>query len=162
MTDQYDPIFARVGAEMSVDPALLKAIAISESSLNWMAYRFGRGERRFYQRYIQGKREWETHPYYDQPQIIAASWGLMQLLYTTAVMVGFPREGAWYDLLNPDRNIRLGASYYKLLSDRYGNASSALAAYNAGTARINPETGKFQNQWYVDRVWKFAERCRAA
>jgi soluble lytic murein transglycosylase-like protein len=161
MIDRYDPIFKEIGQEQSIDPALLKGIAISESSLNWMAYRFGRGERRFYQRYIEDKGEWMVHPYYHSPWIIAASWGLMQLMYTTAVLVGFAREGAWHVLLDPATNIRLGASYYKLLSNRYGNASSALAAYNAGVARVDPESGKFQNQWYVDRVWKHAERCRS-
>lgn len=160
MRSEYDRLYEQIGHELNLEPWLLKGVAQAESAQVWMAYRHGAGERRFYKRRIRGKVAWAGHRYYHDPQIIAASWGLMQVMYTTAAECGFPREGDWWDLLDPETNIRLGGRYLKQKCDRYGNISAAVSAYNAGIARIRPEDGKFQNQPYVDRVMRLAERFR--
>lgn len=160
MIDAFDDMFRAVGAEERIEPWLLKAIAIKESSLVPYAYRFGRGERRFYKRRIEGRSDWTGHCYYARPEIIAASWGLMQLLYTTAILVGFPREGHPWDLMdNVRENIRYGARWFRAKRETYGHDSPALAAYNAGSANY-ADSGTFQNQWYVDKVLHYAGQCR--
>jgi len=80
------------------------------------------------------------------------SRGLMQLLDSTAeVLAG--RKLSIQETLNPDMNIDLGVKYIRQNLDRYsGDYPKAIAAYNAGSAKINPNTGKFTNQTYVDKV----------
>ncbi len=60
--------------------------------------------------------------------------GLMQLMPATAIDLAHKR-GYRLDpkqLFNPVVNIELGAMYLKYLVDRFGDARSALIAYNAG------------------------------
>lgn len=160
MCSDYDAIFRSAAAALKVEPAILKAIAMQESGLVWISYRFGKAERRFYRRYILDKPEWTNHRYYSQPQVLSASWGLMQLMYTTAVQMGLPREAPWHVIMEPEMNILLGARYFANQMDRYGNASAAIAAYNAGSPRVVQGTNRFENQAYVDQVWKYVETCR--
>lgn len=160
MCSDYDAIFRSAAATLKVEAAILKAIGMQESGLVWIAYRFGKAERRFYRRYIEGKPEWMKHRYYNEPKVIAASWGMMQLMYTTAVQMGLPREAPWHTIMEPEMNILLGARYFANQMDRYGNVSAAIAAYNAGSPRVIEGTSRFENQDYVDRVWRFVEVCR--
>jgi hypothetical protein len=160
MCAEYDGIFKSAAAMFKVEAAVLKAIAMQESGLVWISYRFGKSERRFYRKYIEGKPEWMKHRYYTEPKVIAASWGLMQIMYTTAVQMGLPREAPWHTIMEPETNILLGARYYANQMDRYGNASAAIAAYNAGSPRVVEGTNRFENQDYVDKVWRFVEVCR--
>lgn len=156
MLNIYDDLYRNIAkAERIQDPWVLKAIAVAESGQDWMAYR---PEPKFFKRYIQGKAGWAGHRYYDQPQIIAASWGLMQVMYTTACELGWEREFCPWDLLKPAANIRTGARLLAQKLDRYGNLSSAVSAYNAGVARI--DGGRYQNQAYVDKVMRLAETVR--
>lgn len=156
----YDSLFAETGKKHGLDPWLIKGVACQESHLQWLAYRHQRGERRFYRRRIEGVQEWIGHPYYHKPELIAASFGLMQLMYTTALMVGFPWDGPWWDLCDPATNIELGATYLRQLIDRYEADSPAISVYNAGALRIRE--GKFENQWYVDKVRRYSEICQDA
>jgi soluble lytic murein transglycosylase len=75
----------------------------------------------------------------------ANAYGLMQLLQGTARQVA--RDSGLKvkakDLYDPEINIRLGLQYLKTLLDQYdGRLYLALAAYNAGTARVD--------QWLQD------------
>lgn len=159
MTDRYDAIF-QANATGIEDWRILKAIAATESSFLETAYRYGDGERRFFRRYIQDKPAWMNHRYYHQPEVLAASFGLMQVIYCTATEHGFPREGDWWDLCDPVVAIEIGANYFKYQFGRYGNISSAIAAYNAGTAFI--DGGRFSNQRYVDKVMLALQGLRGA
>lgn len=158
MTDRYDSLFQAYGKDLE-DWRILKAIAATESSFLETAYRYGDGEKRFFRRYILDKPAWTGHRYYTQPEIIAASFGLMQVLYVTATEHGFPREGDWWMLCSPEESIKVGAAYYLYQFRRYGNISSAIAAYNAGRAFI--DQGRFSNQRYVDTVMRHLTTLRS-
>ena len=65
--------------------------------------------------------------------------GLMQLMYSTAeeiakkVNVDLNEE----NILEPDVNINLGTKYISMLIQKYGNINLALAAYNAGSGKVD-------------------------
>lgn len=66
--------------------------------------------------------------------------GLMQILPSTGREVAAQQGIDWVGpqtLFDPVVNVRLGVAYLKQLSDRYGNTSIALAAYNWGPGRID-------------------------
>jgi soluble lytic murein transglycosylase len=66
--------------------------------------------------------------------------GLMQILPSTgeelAGRYGIPWHGP-QTLFDPVVNVRLGSAYLRELSNRYGELSTALAAYNWGPGRID-------------------------
>jgi len=69
----------------------------------------------------------------QEPQINDASYGLGQLLYSTARLIGF--EGTPQDLYDPSENIELIARYHRRNLEVYGdlNVDQIATAYNAGS-----------------------------
>jgi soluble lytic murein transglycosylase len=66
--------------------------------------------------------------------------GLMQVMPATAVELAARKRIRWNGpttLFDPVVNVRLGVSYLRQLSDRYGRIQIALAAYNWGPGRID-------------------------
>ena len=109
----------------SLDPALIAAIISKESSGDYAA----RGP--------------------------VAEYGLMQIRFTTAQMLGFRGDADL--LLNPSVNVNLGSQYLDWQRRRYLDKPDpvtwAVAGYNAGTAQV--QGGEFTNQGYVDDVIKY-------
>jgi len=68
----------------------------------------------------------------------AGAMGLMQLMPTTATQVAKELKVSFRnsDLLDPDRNIRLGSSFLAGLVQKQGSLALAAAAYNAGPGRV--------------------------
>jgi soluble lytic murein transglycosylase-like protein len=66
--------------------------------------------------------------------------GLMQIVPSTgeelAARLGIRWEGP-HTLFDPTTNVRIGMAYLQQLRDRYGDLSTALAAYNWGPGRID-------------------------
>lgn len=81
--------------------------------------------------------------------IQSTSWGLCQILGSTAYELGFRGWGA--DLCKPDVNLTYACMYLRKHIKRYGkkNVYDIIAAYNAGTAR-KIEKDKYVNQRYVN------------
>ena len=71
----------------------------------------------------------------------AGALGMMQILPTTAKIVASQHKIAYrgtQDLLNPNKNIRLGTTYLKQLLKKFDNNEVlAMAAYNAGPHRVS-------------------------
>lgn len=121
-------------SRQGIAPSLLAAVITQESDGRENAYRY---EPAFYNRYIKGNRDWMRHKYYNQPRVISASYGLCQLMFTTAWQYATPSEReqmiANYNILyNPAFNMELGCRLIKYLWNKYGNRRDVLAAYNAG------------------------------
>lgn len=90
------------------------------------------------------------------PQAIGAAGeiGLMQLMPPTAAQMGY--RGSRSGLFDPRTNIHYGTKYLAWQMKRYRELTTAIAAYNSGTA-VKLPSGKFKNQSYVDKVMHYAE-----
>jgi peptidoglycan lytic transglycosylase len=69
----------------------------------------------------------------------ANAWGLMQLLPVTGKKVAREMKLRRFNtnqLLTPGVNLQLGTRYFRSMVDRFGSFEYALAAYNAGSDRV--------------------------
>lgn len=130
MTTAFDVVIFQKGRSHGIDPYLIKAIVAAESNFDPRAYR-------------------------DEPQIGDASRGLMQLLLGTARWMGYagPPEG----LFDPEVNVEFGTRFLKYLRNYFaGDAGKIISGYNTGPGNVRMDaSGRFTNQAYVDRVWRF-------
>ncbi len=117
------------GARYSVDPTLVMAVIQVESHFNPAA----------------------VNP--SDP-----SYGLMQMLPSTATLLAGRTVSGQELLDNPPLAVDLGAQYLAMGFAKYGNTGDAIAAYNAGVARRNT-AGQYVNSrgdtkvdTYVNRV----------
>ena len=77
--------------------------------------------------------------------------GLMQLLPVTGKKTARELKLGHYNssqLYTPDMNLQLGTHYFKSLVDKFGSFEYALAAYNAGTDRVEDwlAAGNYRDQ----------------
>lgn len=122
-----EPIIQEMAQKYAVEPALIKA-------------------------HIKQESNWDVNASRYEARKGDASWGLMQLLLNTArQMLGQPNLTTT-QLIQPAVNIEAGTKFIAYNLNRFGNMRDAIAAYNAGSPRIDPKTGKYTNQSYVDKV----------
>ncbi len=143
-------------AEFEIDPDLVEAMTMTESSGNPKATRY---EPNFYKTYIQPMLH-QNALTPDEAIGRATSWGLMQVMGQVAREKGF--KGAWRDeeLFEPAIGLHWGLKHLKHFMDKYPmNADAAIASYNAGSPRIG-ENGKYVNQNYVDKVRKYLNQIK--
>jgi soluble lytic murein transglycosylase len=89
--------------------------------------------------------------------------GLMQLLPATGQELAERLEIAWHGddtLFDPITNVKLGTAYLRQLTDRYGDVSIALAAYNWGPGRIDRRLrrGATVPSRYIEQVMRIYDR----
>jgi soluble lytic murein transglycosylase-like protein len=121
----YDDIVAAAEEQYGVPASIIKAVIGEESS---------------FRTDYQGQ-------YRDEPELNDASYGPMQVLFRTAVSLGFPNDPTRYmDLMKPEINIPLGTKYLRQIIDRYGSGdvNDIYAAYNAGSVRKDAQ-GRYVN-----------------
>lgn len=123
----YREEIARVATAHQLDPNLLAAVVWKESSFQADAFRHEPG---YWDRYLANKPEWRD----SNPRVVASSYGLCQVMYPTAVQLGYRRELPAEGLFVPATSLTYGA---RLLRDLIAWAGSrgvalALAAYNGG------------------------------
>lgn len=151
---EVDKLLCMNGKKYGIKKLLLKAVAITESGLNQRAYRYEPG---FWDRYMKNKPEWSG----QDPSIVSASYGLFQLMWTTAHVLGF--RGTQEDLWNPVYNVELGAKLIRQLLDKVRARGAwqdsklwdieiALALYNGGATGNPRPDGTLRSQKYVNRV----------
>ena len=122
----YDEIIQSAAKQYQIDPDLIRAIISVESN-------------------------WDPNAYRAEPRISDASYGLMQLLLSTARSVSGNPSLTTNQLIDPTLNISLGSQYLRTLHNRHGNLTDAIASYNAGSP-IKSSDGQYVNQKYVDKV----------
>jgi len=131
---QFRPEIEIAAAQYGLDPDLIQAIVEQESSYRWFAYRF---EPDFYRRYLAQLPEFAKR----DPKEVSASFGLMQLMFTTALENGF--TGKPWELFHPDVSLDLGCRHLAyLLEWSKGVTSQALSAYNAGKGNWKSTAGR--------------------
>lgn len=121
------PIIQEMSNKYNIEPAWIKAHIKVESNWDVNASRF------------------EAHKG-------DASWGLMQLLLTTAREVLGNPNLTTTQLIQPRNNIEAGTKFLSQLRSRFGNMRDAVAAYNAGSPRLDSTGRQYVNQDYVDKV----------
>jgi len=152
----YDEIIKNCSRIYGIEEKLIKAIIKKESSGNKWAFRVERG---FWVRYFPGiKAIFSRTPEKDEqwlayPDIVSASYGLMQVMLSTAMELGFRFQYPG-ELYEPATNIKFGCLLLKRNFDRYKNWDDAISAYNQGNNRKD-SSGKYVNQYYVDKVKQF-------
>lgn len=114
-----------VSALRQLDPDLVEAIVMVES-YGGRADAF-RHEPGFWTKYLA------DNPRYagKNPRRVSSSYGLMQVMYPTAVDLGFRHEPEM--LFLPGMNLDYGTKYLASLMKRFdGNTELAVRAYNGG------------------------------
>lgn len=94
----------------------------------------------------------DSNAYRYEPHINDASYGLGQILYGTAMGIGY--TGTAEGLYDPATNIDLIAKYHRRNMDVYGQELTAVqltTAYNSGTPFNTPTYGHLDkfNKWYT-------------
>lgn len=141
-----DLVFCSTAKQFGLEKLQLKAVAMVESSLRPRAFRF---EQAFWDNYLKNNPIWKDR----NPQEVSSSYGLMQIMYTTAVALGFPQDGNPEDLYNPVYNIELGAKLLRQLMDKsYGWFDVSLSRYNGGYGGNPGADGSLRNASYVNKV----------
>jgi len=155
----YAALIVKVSTELGLDPDLVEAITIKETRkvINGVSYlsradafRFEEG---FYNRYLKGKPEWKG----KIPRRIASSYGLMQVMYTTAFQFGFRGEPEL--LFVPENSLFWGGKYLRyLLQWSGGHEHKACAAYNGGQGNWQAPIP----QAYADEILSLCADLRSA
>ena len=127
---EYPAEIAAAAKPYGLDPDLLEALVIVESSGRADAFRYEPG---YYARYLANNPAYEG----KNPRRVASSYGLCQVMYPTALQYGFRRDAEPEMLFLPGVNLDLGARILSNLLARYGgNVESALQAYNGGPGNV--------------------------
>lgn len=124
MKTEYRQQIQAAAVQWGLDPLLLEAQVIVESSGNADAFRFEQG---FWSNYLKGKAEWTG----QIARRVSSSYGLMQIMYPVAKEIGF--GGKPEELFVPEVNLYWGCKKFKQLLDwANGDVQKALVAYNGG------------------------------
>lgn len=127
----------------ALEPDLVEALVLIESSGRTWAYKF---EPDFWTRYLQDNPTWSQ----ANPSRVAASYGLMQIMFVVAVEVGFTGTDPEY-LFVPSVGLEFGCrKLAELLRWSHGNVTQALSAYNGG--KRGNAAPPFRNLRYAERV----------
>lgn len=142
MRTAYTREIAEAAVRHTLDRDLLEAQVMAESAGRAEAFRFEEG---FYEKYLAGKPEWKEWV----PRRISSSYGLMQIMFSTARQHGFSGEPEM--LFVPFINLEWGSKHLaSLLEWAEGDIIRALCAYNGGKA--GNVVAPFRNQAYADKV----------
>lgn len=143
-----------VAKSYALDPLLVEAICITESSKNPYATRYEPGWSYFTKIDHYAKRCVPAITSETERVQQAMSWGLMQIMGSVARELGFIDNLSM--LVVPEVNLKLGCRHFIRLKREGYTVNDQIAAYNAGSAR-KAANGLYVNQQYVDKVvgkWK--------
>jgi len=151
MKPEIKKIATEKAEEFGIDPALVQAFIMVESSGNPLATRY---EANFYKRYIAPMLH-ENAITLEEATGRATSWGLIQVMGQVAREKGFKEP--FETLLIPEEGLHWGLKHLKRFIKKYpDNLDDAIVSYNAGSPR-RKENGEYVNQQYltkIHRAWK--------
>ena len=128
MRSPYREAIRSAAIVVGLDARLVEAVVLQESGGRADAFRYEAG---YFARYLATNprfAEWE-------PRRVASSYGLMQVMYPTALDLGF--RGEPEELFRIALNLQLGSTLLaKLLARFAGSVPMALAAYNGGPGNV--------------------------
>lgn len=140
-----------------LNPNLVEAVVMVESAGYTEAFR---PEPAFFAKYQASKPEWMFA--LANPRRYGSSYGLMQVMFCVATEVGFPMREAPEGLFIPERGLDVGCRKLAELlawAKKTGQMvtsevqlRSALAAYNGGHLKNEPDFAPDRNAAYADRV----------
>lgn len=143
MPTRFRSLIESTATRHGLDPNLVEAVVLTESSGNTRAYRY---EPDFWRRYMASKAEWQGR----DPERVSASYGLMQIMFPVAKELGYTGEPE--ALMVPSTGLEYGClKLRKLLAWSQNDVRTALAAYNGGVGN-NPLGGTLKNADYADKV----------
>ena len=149
IVDNIDERLNHWASHYSLERALVHAIAGKESDKIFSAIRLEPHlkKTKWYLAALPDKHKKNDFAY--------CSMGVMQIMYATAVSLGFTGEP--FDLMLPDNSIHYGCKMLKNLWKKHKDIDKVISSYNQGSPRttINSKGKKvFKNQAYVDGVKK--------
>lgn len=149
---KYMPVIREVCSDLNLNPNMIAALILTESTGKTCAMRFEPGWRWFAPTVdIKTFAENIGCSFETEKNGQATSWGLLQVMGTVAREHGF--RGWFSELCQPEVGIRYGALHFKKMFKREGTLEAAVSSYNAGSVKMTPR-GMFKNQRYVDKVMK--------
>lgn len=133
---EFRDLIVEAADREGLDPSLVAGLVYCESAGDAYALRIERGFwRRYYdgiKRALQGNNPKRLAKWMRYPDLIAASYGLCQIMLPVAVENGFDARFPT-SLLAPRTNIDLGAKILgKHIARRGGDVSAGLLRYNGG------------------------------
>lgn len=135
----YRGLIERLARAHSLDPNLVEAVVIAESSGCTDAFRH---EPEFYTRYLKDNPEYQG----QNQRRVSSSYGLMQVMYPTAQQYGYSEHPE--HLFVPETGLQYGCLHLAaMLRWAGGNPRQALAAYNGG-----------KGNWKADAPQRYATR----
>jgi soluble lytic murein transglycosylase-like protein len=143
-------------AAHGLDPDLVQAVVEQESAYKFFAYRF---EPAFFTRYLASHVAYASR----EPLEVSASYGLMQIMFSTAVEQGYTGDpwGLFAPAVSLEFGCRLLAANVEWARQTYTGLTtiadtkiraSALAAYNGGRGGNAPDDLLDRNHGYADQV----------
>lgn len=158
----YWPAIQVAAKAHNLDPNLVAAVVLQESSANTDAFRH---ERLFWNRYLKRLPEWTN----ENPRRVSSSYGLMQIMYPVAVERGLARTVPPEALFGPELGLEFGCRHLAHCMDwedaKYASfpgqdrLRAALASYNGGLQ--GPNALRPDNKAYADSVLKLYTTLQA-
>jgi soluble lytic murein transglycosylase-like protein len=152
MASPYRAEIEAAAARYKLDPNLVEAIVGVESNHQTDAFRF---EPTFWARYLAKLPAYAGR----NPRRVSSSYGLMQVMYPTAVEHGF--AGTPEELFVPETGLEFGCRRLRSLLDWAGGFThvpplarlrAAAAAYNGGRGGNAPDAPQLRNGVYAGKV----------
>lgn len=149
----YGPLVEETARRHGLHPDLVGAIVLAESNALTSAYRY---EPAYWLHYLANKPEWK----YLNPHRVSASYGLMQVMFPTAVTNGLDATADPELLFLPTAGLEWGCRELERLVAWAGTFDAppatrlraAVAAYNGGQGGNEPTDATLRNFAYTWRV----------
>ena len=161
---RYWPEIVKVATEYQLDPILVEAMVVQESSGNTDGFRF---EREFWNRLLKPKPEWAG----KNLRRVSSSYGLMQIMYPVALERGYDPTHPPELLFIPEIGLKWGCKHLAYLSvwaSGYPSVSppdrllATIASYNGGRGGNTPGTSlRPQNRAYAQSVLRHYQALTA-